>query len=186
MLMLVCQGVGTGIEMWASMSFGPGAWGGMFWTWSPWVNFSEIPRYVLLAFRLALISVEPVLIMAWCVFSLVALLIFRQSMGRAKVRNAHVVRAWAYSVFPVLPLAATAVYAYGTASAVLYAWGFHLPADGFTAFIFAAIAFVLWSLRCAYKLYLRIPHAFWVAVSSQAIAILAALAAITIPNLFFR
>jgi ribosomal protein L37E len=110
-----------------------------------------------------------------------ALLILRQSMRRARVRNIHVVRVWAYSVIPIVPTALLAFWvcflpiflleATSSTWSVTRAWG-----DTATIVVGCSFLYAAWSIRQGYRHYLRIPHSIAVAVLSQIIAVLATMA----------
>jgi hypothetical protein len=118
----------------------------------------------------------------WLATSLGALLVFQQSMRRIRVRQAQVIRVWAYSVPMVLPILAVLV-AVHIVVAILLAGRWSRWANEEIVFSVALMALVMcpiWSLWRGYRDYLRMRHAFAVAVMSQVIAILATLAIVDI------
>jgi len=116
------------------------------------------------------------LVAAWLAASLVALLIFQQSMRRSRVRVSQVVRVWAYAT----PLALPVLLFITFSLAGILDWTSNLRSSETEQIILigmiAAWMHVLLSLRCAYARYLRMPHATAVAVASQVIALMAAIA----------
>lgn len=107
----------------------------------------------------------------WIVCCLAALMVFRQSMRRCKVRGGHVLRVWAYATAPLFPLVATVVVALERAKMVRWV-DRSLPTD--PAVLLAILAHATWSFWWGYRIYLRMPHSFAVAVSAQLIAVLGA------------
>jgi hypothetical protein len=114
----------------------------------------------------------------WCLASLGALLVFRQSMRRYRVRVPQVVRVWAYAV-PLLPpvcplLLGGLVFAYNTS-----VWFSVASGRWFTGACYGGVVllvlYVVWCLAHAYRHYLRMRHALAVAVAAQTIACLATL-----------
>ncbi len=119
-----------------------------------------------------LLSIGGVLF-AWWLASFAALMVLRESMRRCKVLLVHVLRVCAHSVVPVIP---------GAASAVSFAFlglnfGSSQLLEELALFLnlvapLAVIAHAIWSIRCGYVLYLRMPHALGVAIATQVIAVL--------------
>ncbi len=119
----------------------------------------------------------------WSMASLAALMLFRESMRRYRVRSVHVLRVWAYSV--VLPLLLLpAVFFLLFLARFAHSWyvGGNFGETARLVHLFSpialggvAIAFVIWSIRTAYDQYLRMAHATAVAVASQCVAGLAVL-----------
>jgi len=101
-----------------------------------------------------------------------ALLIFQQSMRKHRVRTTHVLRVWVYSVPQLLPIAAAVAYAWDCILAVT-----RIPMNPDLEWLIAGPVWlhVLICLSLAYRVYLRIPHAWGVAIASQVIAILIAI-----------
>ena len=105
----------------------------------------------------------------WMILSPVALLVFQQSMRMCKIRASHLVRVGVYSVPLMLPVAAIIGYL----PSMLRPLGLvsrYYDIDPYPALFILAHA--TWSIRCAYVHYLRMPHAAFVAITSQAMAIL--------------
>ncbi len=120
----------------------------------------------------------------WLATSFLALLVFQESMRLGKIRQAQVMRVWAYStpfVAPLLILVSFAVYLIS-----LFAFGARAVGSvvGEYAFIVGVsgshLVFVAWALRCGYRDFLQMPHALVVAVSSQIIAILGSFAIVDV------
>ncbi len=125
-----------------------------------------------------------IMYLTWLVTSFLALLVFQQSMRLGRVRHAQVMRVWAYStpfISPVLAALTLPVYL-----AVQLTFGVWTATSMFTQYVFVAgvsgslLAWVIWTLRVGYRNYLRMPHAFAVAVSSQIMASLATFAIVDI------
>lgn len=125
----------------------------------------------------------PVFIVAiWLLMSLAALTAFPQSMSRCRVRSIHILRVWTYATPMLVPL-----YTAGTGTAFLVLiW---LAPN--SLWLFAAswmeigwyavpLAHVVWSTWWAYKKYIRMRHGFWVAVSAQAMAVLATMTVLAV------
>jgi ribosomal protein L37E len=169
-LFLGCVGTGQGIAGWFLYNYVyrriPG------WGWAAPVPPSQIPIYVMQGLQQALVEHKISLnIAAWVGLSFFGLLIFQQSMRLCRVRTAHVLRVWAYAVPTALPIAALLKDALDCALAT-----FGVDARPAMAYpvILVFLAHVLISLEQGYRKYLRIRHAFGVAISSQVIALLAA------------
>ena len=105
----------------------------------------------------------------WLVVSFLSLLLFPQSMRMARVRLVHVLRVWAHALLPTVPLVIAASFIFSAACALTGTW-YRDSVDGICAGI--VLGHVLWSTRCAYKFYLRMPHAIGIALASQLIAVL--------------
>jgi len=124
-------------------------------------------------------------LVTWWAISLGVLLILRQSMRRARVRSAHVMRVWAYSVIPVVPTALVAFWVCFVAVLLLTNSLLHVTrgranAAPLVVFLCCFFLHVVWSIRQGYRHYLRIPHCVAVAILSQIIAVLATLAFLTL------
>ena len=108
----------------------------------------------------------------WAMAGLGALLIFRQSMRQCQVRTVQVIRVWAYASSMALPIAT--LFA---GIVVKLPWIMPIVSQGTIGLIIAATLFlswahVVWSLGWGYRAYLRMPHAFAVALCAQIIAVL--------------
>ncbi len=132
----------------------------------------------------------------WFLLTLAALLLFRQSMKRYKVRTGHVIRVWVYSVSPVIVIAPALV--------VLYEWaeilsvgrfvGLRLPNNRHVGFVAVFIlAYSVWCTRQGYRHYLGMRHCLPLAVAAQVVAFLAFSlteltlgSSIRLPNLAFE
>jgi len=139
----------------------------------PWLQpeLLDLPGYILSGAQDEGIHTIVVSVVIWTVILLGALLIFQQSMRLCKVRMAHVIRVCAYSAHVVLiPLVGLWCVLRYVAS--LLGTSNRFPVDDGVV-ILAAMAFVTWSCRCGYGAYLRMPHAWAVAISSQVMAFLA-------------
>jgi hypothetical protein len=131
----------------------------------------DLPRFILDGFRF--VTTEAFLAVAWVAASFAALMVFRQSMRRCKVRTVHVLRVWAHAAPLMLPLAVGVFFTVNCLCLFLRGGGWYLPA---VAMVMLP-AYATWSLGHAYKRYLRVPHSFAVAFASQLIAALGAVAA---------
>jgi hypothetical protein len=109
----------------------------------------------------------------WWIFSFAALMVFQQSMRLCKVRSVHVLRVCAYGLAPLFPLYVFLFSGIG----VLYTASFpriSLRSFGPIVVLFIlGFLYVVWSIRQAYRHYIRMPHTLGVAIASQVIAILA-------------
>ncbi len=137
-----------------------GSWGGLIDRWTAVLNDPTV--YSTLACAAV-----------WMLTSLGALLIFRQSMRRYKVRTVHVVRVWVYALAMMLWVAMIVPFLPSLITAV---WGF--PVDPFlpTYCYLFLVPYVVWSIHHAYKRYLRMRHSLAVGISSQVIGVLGGLA----------
>jgi hypothetical protein len=113
----------------------------------------------------------------WPWLTLAALMVFRQSMHKARVNTAHVVRCLVYT-FDVGAWIGIVAGLWAVASIPFHtSWGgTDLPALHRLALV-AGVAplLVVYRLWTAYRLYLRFDHAFWTILASQVIALLLAL-----------
>ncbi len=112
--------------------------------------------------------------------ALASMMLYRQSMQRGRLRNGHIVRIWAYSVGLLVP-----VYVF-VGQMVLFAAGFvgrqfALPnlwsstlAQAVPVALFGVCAVhVAWSVRCGFGDYLKMPHAWGVAIATVVMTCLA-------------
>lgn len=156
-----------------------------FWPWWNWgrptvgrwpVLLDDLPRYVLRAFKSA-IPYSGILVVVWTLTSLAALMVFRQSMRRFKVRTVQVLRVWAHAVPLMLPGAAL-LFFLGVSIRInltVYVGIFVSTVPDILA-VLVFLFYVTWSLRCGYKTYLRMDHSLAVGIASQLMATLGAVA----------
>lgn len=121
------------------------------------------------------------IVMAWAVAGFLALLILSESMRRCRVRVAHVFRAYTYALLIV----ATGSILYSLLEAAAGVFSVLAPAASrhqLYALRNPAVPLAIWiwmfvSLWLAYRLYLRMRHAFVVSLLTQVIAVLCGLCA---------
>ncbi|MBI4718722.1 MAG: hypothetical protein HY763_13020 [Planctomycetes bacterium] len=143
----------------------------------PWAVGSSVPRGLGFIFWMRMLAFYA----AWALAGYAALLLLRQSMARCRVRNAHVLRAYAYTFLPLSVLPA----AYCLAAFAVDAWSFFSYVQPLATFVqsllgIAPCAISLWTaycLRCAYRHYIRMPHAWAVALATQGVAVMCGLLA---------
>lgn len=165
MALVVSFSVLAGLQRWLSIWYGmrkarPGSWG---------PGWFDLPRFIFDAFTdsaptLALLAT------LWVVTSFAALMVFRQSMWRWKVRTVHVLRVWAHAV-PLMLV--TVVLGVAMLSYLSIFWRSSHWEIAMELVLVMLPVHVIWSLRCGYRRYLRMPHALAVAVASQLMAMLA-------------
>lgn len=109
------------------------------------------------------------LVVLWMLLSVAALLVFQQSMRRCRVRSAHVLRVWAYTVPTTLPLA-TLIFI-GSVWLDRHFWTF-AGLRWVPTLVGANVLFVVWSTRRAYRDYLRMKHSWAIALTAQVIAVM--------------
>jgi hypothetical protein len=115
-----------------------------------------------------------VTLLAWPLVTFAALMIFRQSMARARVRTVHVARCVVYSA-DVIVWAALAVLALAAADAILdgNARSYNSAADGFSTLVWLATFLIAaWRLAVAYRRYLRMDRPLLTVAAAQAIVFL--------------
>lgn len=154
----------------------------------PWSSyFDYLLRTWLTAITSQTIAFAALMYLLWWSFSLAALLIFRQSMRLCRVRSAHVFRACAYGLAPLLPfyvmLASLLPLVWYPRPSRSFLTSRSFSANGVFVFWCVAYLVVVWAIRQAYRHYIRMPHSLGVAIASQVIAILATAA---IPSALFR
>ena len=116
----------------------------------------------------------PLIIVTWAATSFAALMVFRQSMRRCRVRTVHVMRVWVYAAVCILPLVPLFEYAAGYVIDYLRIRAGRWSSPNIEPFaMIPLLLFVLWSIRHGYRHYLRMPHGLGIAVASQIIALLA-------------
>ncbi len=112
--------------------------------------------------------------LAWATGALGALMIFRQSMRHYKVRNAHVIRVWAYSVLGALPAMMLLVWGAIGSLAIISPF-VRLDDEPLGAFLSITLLAVFyghagWSIHNGYKFYLEMDRPGAVAFSVLIIA----------------
>ena len=121
----------------------------------------------------------------WFVAGFLALLILRRSMAKAKVNARHVFRAYVYATLSVTSgqiLYCLVVFMLDVC-AIRWPIFYRHPIGDAVAIAFP---FVVWfwtvrSLALGYKLYIRMKHAWAVAISTQLIAVLSACIVLLLP-----
>lgn len=123
----------------------------------------------------------PVVIWAWPLLTAGAFCLFEISMKRARIRRVHVLRCVAYSAdvvwwVGIATLIVVPVVAFARTPSRPWAFISPLALDLTVVSIFA-VGLVVFAIRlhAAYRRYLRFPHAGWVVLSSQLIALLTTL-----------
>ncbi len=144
------------------------AWGTFYYLRRP------LYQEIVAAGSSAAVSAIVLFSIAWCATSLASLLLFVQSMRRYKVRPGHVLRVWAYCV-PLKTVLLPAVFAPACAIDSYFSYPLNYV-EVFAATALPGMLHVVWSLREGYKTYLHMDHSWAVAVASQMVALLAALA----------
>lgn len=114
----------------------------------------------------------------WWGWSLAALMIFQQSMRRGRVRIVHVFRACVFSVVPLAPVVAMLMVPLEILEFEVARRYFRLTFLDYAmpATVVLLLGCALYALTAAYRRYLKMPHAFGVALASQVIALLATIA----------
>ncbi len=134
-------------------------------------NLSQFSMYWQASTSLSSLWMGGVLVAVWLVSSLATLLILRQSMRRSRIRSTHALRAWAYSTCGLILPGLAAFLTYRLILYMLDRWS--LPNIDIAAMIIVSVLIhSVWSLRCAYRHYLRMPHSLAIAVVAQAVAML--------------
>lgn len=147
------------------------------WTWrSGWTRtlgprIAELPQCLLRAAGNPYAYYNLVPVLFWISASFLSLMVFPQSMRLCKVRTAQVLRVWAHALLPIVPVACAIGFAHAWLNGWPRSWS-STPLAGLLALL--VLAHATWSLRCGYKMYLRMPHGMGIAVTSQMIAVLAA------------
>lgn len=108
----------------------------------------------------------------WALAVLGSLMVFRQSMHQCKLRNAHVIRVWAYTttVFPILIV----IGFFCTMAIEVFRTGLRFREPPLVILVSIVIAFTFWAIHVAYRRYLHMPHSLGVAAASQVMALLLA------------
>jgi ribosomal protein L37E len=156
-------GLLTGLDRWCEALWwaaGAGRW-------------ADVSEYIVRALSDRILCSVVLTVAVWLAASFASLMILRQSMRLCRVRTVHVLRVWAHAV----TLIPAAVVVAGFAL-----WGLVWLLDAaHPAFcpemrllpILAVLAYAVWSLRCGYGTYLRMAHAWGVAIATQSMAVLA-------------
>jgi len=160
----VTLSVCTGIESWL-WSAQARMWAGI----GPARSLAELPSDIITAFGDRDFYTTLVASIVWMILSPVALLVFQQSMRLCKIRASHLIRVGAYSALLILP----GIAVVGLLPPLLQTQRLFSRFSDISLFLAAfVLAYVIWSIRCAYVHYLRMPHAAAVAITSQAMAML--------------
>ena len=160
----VTLSVCIGIESWL--------WSAQAWMWArigAAASLAELPSAIITAFGTRDFYTTLVASTVWMILSPVALLVFQQSMRLCKIRASHLIRVGVYSALLILP----GIAVIGLLPPLLQTQRLFSRFLDITLFLAAfVLAYVIWSIRCAYVHYLRMPHAAAVAITSQAMAVL--------------
>lgn len=138
-------------------------------------GWAQLPSWVLRVASNPEFARVVVSVLAWTVFSLVALLVFRQSMRRCRIRTVHVIRVWAYSTPTMLVVAGVTTVIVEILKAELTRGRSRFPFEILVGGVF--VAYVMWAQRCAYRHTIRMAHSFGVAICAQLMAVLATMSA---------
>ena len=117
---------------------------------------------------------------AWTVLTHLSLLLFQQSLAKAKIRSVHVARCVRYAFdigiwFAALGIASVALeFFWSTGDSGLF----------LTLFSGPLLLLAIYRLWRAYRLYLNFDHAFWVVLSSQFITL--TIIAIVLANAYHK
>ncbi len=173
------------------------------WVYStPWVKtqgvgwtmgrprISDLPGAFTRVFSGTLFS--SLVVLVWCASSFLSLLIFRRSMRLCRVRVAHVARVWTYAHPVLLAGISVAIAAWAVLHSAAHAWHSALGIPESTVrivghcsiygFAVGSFAYLVWSIRCGYRHYMRMRHAFWVGLSAQTIAVLVTMMVLCMPR----
>lgn len=146
------------------LTFGPNFPGGTGST-----GIGNYWRILLLVYSLPTNYLLTLLLAIWSSLILGSLLLFRQSMKFHRVRPAQVFRVWAHCI-PVPGSIAILVASAAAYSIMAAGYG---PNDTLAFLLFiGANLYTCFLLRQGYKRYLRMPHAWGVAVASHLIGLL--------------
>ncbi len=147
------------MRLWVSRRVGAtgGAWGDL-----PWYLLGKIAARETYTTLLTAV--------AWVGMNFAALMVFRQSMRRCKVRTVHVIRVWAHATSLMLPVVVIIISF--TGFTIAFAGIRHIPGTELMVTLLF-LAHVTWSGSCAYRTYLRMPHSLAVAIAAETMAVLA-------------
>jgi len=121
-------------------------------------------------------------VLLWATTSLAALLMFQQSMVRCRIRSVHVIRVWAYATPFGLPTCLIFSYISLLALRLIVIDPMYiLRRDVVILGFLWGWLHAVWATYCGYRSYLRMPHAFAVALCAQLIAVLLAISIALLP-----
>lgn len=165
-LFLFCMIVFQGIDNWIWASAGRG------WQQVRPVTYDlgSLFLYVISAFFSPELWSYFVCVVVWFTLSFASLMLFPQSMRLCRVRGAQVLRVWAYSVPPIIPLVTVLLFLYSISVALL-GGSYIMETDGAAAVV--VLISVTRALHVGYRRYLQMPHSWGVAIASQFITALA-------------
>ncbi len=166
-LLFLLSGIGRGVGYWCWNHLSGARVPNLGWLW---LELTAMPGHVLREFESGRATLPLLVALTWVGASFLALLVFQQSMRLCRIKTGHVVRVWAYSVPPLLPVAALVICAYFCVGRVTFWPG---APDIEVPVVLAMLVHVQWSLWAAYRFHLRMRHALGVAVASQTMAVLA-------------
>jgi hypothetical protein len=118
----------------------------------------------------------------WQVGTLGTLLILKESMRRSRVRIRHVFRLWSYAIVGTITV--IAILEFGTTVIFLMTNDinfyslFYSPRPSYIHWPSTIVAigpltfFATWQFYCAYRHYLKMPHAMWIAFLAQVVGVL--------------
>jgi len=123
----------------------------------------------------ASVAIPFLTVAAWPWLTVAALMVFRISMRRARIRPVHVVRCVVYSFDGVFWLGVLSLLLAPVAAALMLSGG--MFGQGFvplavTLLYLAAFLYMAWRLTVAYRLYLRFDHPVATVLASQVIVAL--------------
>lgn len=144
---------------------------------TPWEAFASVRRQGDVTAKVAAELLFVGFIWPW--LTALTLMLFRETLQRARIRPVHILRCAVYSS-DVLPVVLTGLLIILSSSETHVAWfsfGYQLNLSwiGLTA-VLAAGAVLTHRLGVAYVRYLRFPHAAWTVIAAQAIVLLVFLA----------
>jgi len=138
-------------------------------------------RAVMLSYTDASLYSLSIPLAYWSLLILAFLLLLRQTRRRHNIMAAHVLRIWAYTV-PVV--SAVLLLFLGALSIALQLHDFRLAMPLFLVISLACLAFLVKLLREGYRQYLKLPHAWGIAVSAHVVALLIVLICFALMDLY--
>lgn len=123
----------------------------------------------------------------WAVTGFAAMILLRQSMRLCRVQTAHVLRVYAYATIPMSLCPFVLLTAAFVIDVLRYwmPWAWIYDTDAAELIVYSlpllAVGLAILSIAFAYRDYLKMKHAWGVAIASQMIAVLAALCAAVAP-----